>query len=83
MKLMEFFYFNDVTNKMSDDKRYSSENDISVIKSGDNRKIRLTLKQINQLRQQSEAHEFEQESEREFIKQMYARPAPEAAVPTI
>jgi hypothetical protein len=44
------------------------------MKKSDTRKIRLTLRQINQLRHQTEAHEFEQESEAEFIKQMYGTP---------
>ena len=37
----------------------------------DTRKIRLTLRQINQLRLQSEAHVAEKESELDFIRQMY------------
>jgi hypothetical protein len=45
-----------------------------VVKKSDTRKIRLTLRQINQLRQQSEAHEFEEQSEQEFIRQMYGTP---------
>ena len=80
MLLNEFFYFNDSTNGMSDDRRYDSSKDSSVIKKGDTRKIRLTLRQINQLRLQSEAHEAEEKSERGFIQQMYATPA-EAEAP--
>jgi hypothetical protein len=49
-----------------------------VVKQKDTRKIRLTLRQINQLRQQSEAHEFESESEQEFVRQMYGQPPAEA-----
>ena len=59
---------------MSVDHRYSNERDSSVLKKDDKRKIRLTLRQINQLRQQSEAHEFEEESEKEFVRQMYGQP---------
>lgn len=59
---------------MSVDRRYSNERDSSVLRKNDKRKIRLTLRQINQLRQQSEAHEFEEESEKEFIRQMYGQP---------
>lgn len=59
---------------MSVDHRYSNERDSSVLEKNDKRKIRLTLRQINQLRQQSEAHEFEEESEKEFVRQMYGQP---------
>lgn len=75
MLLNEFFYFNDKTNDFGLDRRYESSRDTSVLKKSDTRKIRLTLRQINQLRQQTEAHEFEQESELGFIKQMYGAPA--------
>lgn len=76
MILNEFFYF-DKKNNLSVDRRYDSQRDSSRLRSDDKRKLRLTLRQINQLRQQSEAHEFEKESEREFIRQMYGIPAPE------
>jgi hypothetical protein len=74
MLLLEFLYFNEKNSDMSVDHRYSNERDSSVLEKNDKRKIRLTLKQINQLRQQSEAHEFEEESEKEFIRQMYGQP---------
>lgn len=76
MILNEFFYFNS-KNNLSVDRRYDSQRDSSRLKSGDKRKIRLTLGQINQLRQQSEAHEFEKESELEFVRQMYGVPPAE------
>ena len=79
MLLNEFFYFNDRTNDFGIDRRYESSRDTSIVKKSDTRKIRLTLRQINQLRQQTEAHEFEQESELGFIKQMYGAPAGGAA----
>jgi hypothetical protein len=75
MKLLEFFYFSDKVNEFVDDKRYTSENDKEVVEKDDTRKIRLTLGQINQLRKQSEAHQFEQKAELEFIRQMYGQPA--------
>ncbi len=74
MLLREFFYFNDNTNDFAVDRRYENANDKSVLKRGDTRKTRLTLRQINQLRMQSEAHEYERESELEFVKQMYGTP---------
>lgn len=75
MLLKEFFQFDDNTNDLSKDRRYDSNRDSSVIKKGDTRKIRLTLRQLNQLRMQSEAHEMEKESELSFVRQMYATPA--------
>ena len=63
---------------MSVDRRYSNQRDSSVLNKDDKRKIRLTLRQINQLRQQSEAHEFEKESELSFIRQMYGQPVQQA-----
>ena len=74
MLLREFFYFNDNTNDFGNDQRYDASRDSSVVKKSDTRKIRLTLRQINQLRQQSEAHEMEEQSERSFIQQMYGTP---------
>jgi hypothetical protein len=74
MLLNEFFYFKDNKDSLGLDRRYDNSKDSSVLKKSDTRKLRLTLGQINQLRMQSEAHEFETESELEFIKQMYATP---------
>lgn len=78
MLLLEFLYFNDKNSEMSVDRRYSNQRDSSVLNKDDKRKIRLTLRQINQLRQQSEAHEFEKESELSFIRQMYGQPVQQA-----
>jgi hypothetical protein len=80
MLLNEFFYFNEKNNDFANDRRYDSSRDNSIVKKSDTRKIRLTLKQINQLRLQSEAHQVEQESELGFIKQMYGTPV-EAVTP--
>jgi len=74
MLLNEFFYFNEKTNDFANDRRYDSSRDSSVIDKKDKRKIRLTLRQINQLRLQSEAHQLEKESELDFIRQMYGTP---------
>ena len=74
MLLNEFFYYKDNTDSLGFDRRYDNSKDSSVLERSDTRKLRLTLGQINQLRMQSEAHEFEEESELEFIKQMYATP---------
>lgn len=81
MLLLEFLYFNNNNNDYSVDRRYENADDKSVLKKSDTRKIRLTLRQINQLRMQSEAHEYEKESELGFIRQMYGTPAGEAEQP--
>jgi hypothetical protein len=77
MKLLEFFYFNDSANDYTDNKRYDGSRDTEVLDKTDTRKVRLTLKQINMLRKQSEAHQFEQESEIKFVQQMYGQPPAE------
>lgn len=74
MLLKEFFYFQDKINDFAQDRRYESSRDSSIVKKSDTRKIRLTLRQINQLRLQSEAHQIEKESELGFIQQMYGTP---------
>jgi hypothetical protein len=79
MKLLEFFYFNDQANDFIDDKRYDSSRDSEIMQKSDTRKVRLTLKDINMLRKQSEAHQFERESEMEFVRQMYGQPPAEQA----
>ena len=75
MLLNEFFYFNEKNNDFANDRRYDSSRDSSILKKEDKRKIRLTLRQINQLRLQAEAHKMEEESELGFIRQMYGTPA--------
>lgn len=74
MLLNEFFYFNEKNNDFAQDRRYDSSKDKSIVKSSDTRKIRLRLRDINQLRLAAEAHELERESELDFIRQMYGTP---------
>lgn len=75
MILRELFYFDKATLEMTDDGRYSPENDSDVVEKSDTRKTRLTLEQINQLRVASDLHEQEKEAELEFVRQMYGVPA--------
>jgi len=79
MLLLEFFYFNDNKNDFANDRRYDNSRDSEVIEKSDTRKIRLTLRQINQLRLQAEAHVAEHEAEASFIQQMYGTPVEAAA----
>lgn len=74
MLLREFIYFNDTNNDFAVDRRYDNSEDSSVLEKDDTRKIRLTLRQINRLRLQAEAHEAEHQSELGFIQQMYGTP---------
>jgi len=74
MLLLEFLQFNNEKNEFSQDRRYDNKKDSSVLNRDDTRKTRITLRQINQLRMQSEAHEMEKESELSFIRKMYGTP---------
>ena len=75
MFLLEFFHFDDKSDNMSNDKRYNAGRDSSVLKKSDTRKVKLTLRQLNQLRLTTEAHAAEKEAEAGFIIQMYGTPA--------
>jgi hypothetical protein len=79
MLLLEFFHFDDNKNDYANDRRYDNRRDSEVVEKSDTRKIRLTLRQINQLRLQAEAHDAEHASEASFIQQMYAQPPAEPA----
>ncbi len=74
MLLLEFFYFKEQNNDFAVDRRYDNSRDNSVLKKSDTRKLRLTLRDINRLRLQAEAHEVEEQSELGFIRQMYGTP---------
>jgi hypothetical protein len=81
MFLREFIYFNkdslgqdDYDNQPLEDKRYNSDDDKDVLKLSDTRKTRLSLKQINQMRKNHEAHVTEMAEESELIQAQYATP---------
>jgi hypothetical protein len=81
MFLREFIYFNkdslgqdDYDNQPLEDKRYNSDDDKDVLKLSDTRKTRLSLKQINQMRKNHEAHVTEMAAESELIQAQYATP---------
>ena len=57
-----------------EDKRYNSDDDKDVLKLSDTRKTRLSLKQINQMRKNHEAHVSEMAEESELIQAQYATP---------
>lgn len=78
MLLREFIYFDKDHAEPQEDNRYLSQNDTSPLKRSDLRKVRLTLKMINELRLAAEAHNKEKEEELELVRQMYATPPAEA-----
>lgn len=71
MILRELFYFDRETVDPVDDKRYEADSDDSIVKKGDTRKTKLTLRQINRIRKASELHNEESKRDLEFVKQMY------------
>ena len=79
MLLNEFIYFKRNEGMSSDDRYNPLEDNISVLKSKDLRKTRLTLGMINRLRKAGDSRQKEQKEHLEFVKVMYAPPPPEAA----
>ena len=71
MILRELFYFDRETVDPVDDKRYEADSDDSIVKKGDTRQTKLTLRQINRIRKASELHNEESKRDLEFVKQMY------------
>jgi hypothetical protein len=79
MLLREFIYFDKNSVDPVEDNRYLSHNDTTVLKNSDVRKVRLTLKMLNEIRKAGEAHDKEKRKELLLIRKMYAAPPPEAA----
>ena len=79
MILRELYYFDDKKMEPVKDHTYDAEDDKSVIKVDDDRKSRLTLKDINKARKASDNHKVESEKELNFIRQMYGLAAQAAA----
>lgn len=79
MLLNEFIYFKQNEGMSQDDRYNPLEDSISILKSKDLRKTRLTLGMINNLRKAGDSREKEQKEHLEFVKIMYAAPPPEAA----
>ena len=79
MFLREFIYFDKNQADMTDDNRYNSDDDTSVLKSSDLRKTRLTLRMLNDLRKAGDAREAENKEELALVRKMYATPPPEGA----
>jgi len=77
MLLKEFIYFDKEHSDPVEDNRYLSQNDTSVLRKKDLRKMRLTLKTINEIRRASETHDKEMEEELQLVRKMYAAPPTE------
>jgi len=74
-------YFNrDHADPQADD-RYLSQNDTSVLHKKDLRKMRLTLRDLNEIRKAGEAHDKEKNEELDVIRKMYAAPTSAEAPP--
>jgi len=80
MILKEFMYFNRNHADPQENNRYLSQNDTGVLKNGDLRKMRLTLRMLNDIRLASEAHDKEHNEELGLVRKMYAAPPPGVAV---
>lgn len=78
MLLREFIYFDNKNGEMIDDRRYTPDNDISILNMNHLRKTRLTLKMLNEIRRASDAREEEKLKDRGLVRKMYAMPPPEA-----
>jgi hypothetical protein len=79
MILREFIYFDKSHQDMSDDLRYNSTRDSSVLAPNDVRKTRLTLRMLKDIREAGDARAKEQKEELALVRKMYAAPPPEAA----
>lgn len=79
MILRELFYYDKETLLPTEDDRYDPTYDDSVVNLDDNRKTRLTLRQLNRARKASELHNREKEKEINFVRQMYGIAAQAAA----
>jgi len=71
MILRELFYFDRQIMKPTEDDRYDSVYDDSIVSLNDVRKTRLSLRQINRVRKAAEIHTKEKEKELDFVRQMY------------
>jgi hypothetical protein len=79
MILRELYYFDDTTMEPVEDNRYDPMDDKSIIKVDDERKSRLTLKDINKARKASDMHKEDAAKELNFVRQMYGLAAQAAA----
>lgn len=75
MQLNDLFENSQVPNS-----RYSAEDDRTVLRAKNSRKVRLTLEQINKLRRMHEVRKLEQSKQDEFFKTIYGAPPPQPGI---
>lgn len=80
MNLFEFFNPNGKPDYDVDNGRQNIEDDNSVPSTYDMRKTKLTLKQINKLRQLNDVRMYEYQEDLKKIKKQYSPPAPAAGI---
>ena len=78
MLLNEFLYFNNENLEPTENDRYNIDNDDSVQRIKD-RKSRLTLRMLSDLRKAGDAREKEQKEDLDLVRVMYATPTEEQA----
>ena len=81
MIIRELYYFDKETMEPIEYERYNANDDDSVMKLGDTRKTRLTLKDINRARRADDQHKKESNKDLEHIRAMYGIAAQAEAVP--
>ena len=79
MILRELFYYDKETLQPTEDDRYETQYDDSIVDLDDTRQTRLTLRQINRARKASELHTTEKSEELDFVRAMYGIAAQAAA----
>lgn len=75
MQLKDLFEDSKVPNS-----RYNVEDDKTVVRAKNTRKVRLTLDQINKLRRMHEVRKLEQKKQNDFFKAIYGAPPAEPAL---
>lgn len=75
MQLKDLFEDSKVPNS-----RYNVEDDKTVVRAKNTRKVRLTLDQINKLRRMHEVRKLEQKKQNDFFKTIYGAPPAEPAL---
>jgi hypothetical protein len=79
MILREIYYFDKETLEPTEDERYNSSEDDSIVQQDDTRKTRLTLRDINRARRADDSHRQEAQNDLVNIRNMYGMAAQAAA----
>ena len=71
MILRELYYFDRKTLEPTEDNRYEPQDDESIVKIGDTRKTRLTLRDINKARRADDMHRQEADKDLSHISHVW------------